>query len=69
MKALEITSIDNGLKLIIELTQDEWLLAVDGSFWNFENCRQSIEKRLDTVILGKFNIDALIDGDIRKVFH
>jgi len=70
MKALEITSFDDEqLILIIELTDDEYRHASHGGFYEFEYARNLIERRLQMVLLGRFNLVALINGESRKELH
>tara|TARA_B110000858_G_scaffold95748_1_gene110277 strand:- start:105 stop:338 length:234 start_codon:yes stop_codon:yes gene_type:complete len=70
MKTLELTSFDDEqLILIIELTDDEYAHVSHGGFYEFEYARNLIEKRLQMVILGRFNLIAVTNGESRKELH
>ena len=70
MKTLELTSFDDEqLILIIELTDDEYAHVSHGGFNEFEYARNLIEKRLQMVILGRFNLIAVTNGESRKELH
>jgi len=58
-----------ALELKIELTHDEWALAVNGNGDCFDRATDMIAERLDIVIRGNYNLMGLIDGEKHIVLH